>query len=100
MAGVRPRGYGPLLFPAPSRSRLYQIKPAKDHRRRHRLAFLRRAQTRVEGMSKRSGFLLLLALLVSPAALPAHEAGGGNGLPVIGPAPPSTLTSQDNKSVS
>jgi hypothetical protein len=28
-----------------------QIEPAKDHRRRHRLAFLERAQTRAEGVN-------------------------------------------------
>jgi protein SCO1/2 len=38
--------------------------------------------------------LAVLALIVT------HEAGGGERLPVIGPAPPFTLTSQDNKSVS
>jgi protein SCO1/2 len=38
-------------------------------------------------------------LLASPAALPAHK-GGEERLPVIGPAPPFTLTSQDNKPVS
>ena len=51
-------------------------------------------------MSRRSPFLLLLALLVFPAALPAHEARGDKRLPVIGPAPSFTLTSQDNKPVS
>ena len=51
-------------------------------------------------MSRRSVFLLLLTVLVSPTALPAHEAGGDKRLPVIGPAPPFTLTSQDNKPVS
>jgi protein SCO1/2 len=51
-------------------------------------------------MNRRSVFLLLLTLLASPTALPAHEAGGDKRLPVIGPAPPFTLTSQDNKPVS
>jgi protein SCO1/2 len=51
-------------------------------------------------MSWRSAFLLLLALLVFPAAPPAHEVGGDKPLPVIGVAPPFTLTSQDNKPVS
>jgi protein SCO1 len=51
-------------------------------------------------MSRRSVFLLLLTLLASPAAWSAHEAGGDQRLPVIGPAPPFTLTSQDNKPVS
>jgi protein SCO1/2 len=41
---------------------------------------------------------LLSALL--PAPLAAHEAPGGGGrLPVIGPAPPFVLTSQDGKRV-
>ena len=41
-------------------------------------------------------FLLALALL---ALLAAHEAGSNKPLPVIGPAPPFTLTSQDGKPV-
>jgi protein SCO1 len=51
-------------------------------------------------VSRRSVLPLLLALLLLPAALPAHEAGGDKRLPVIGPAPPFILTSQDNKPVS
>ena len=50
-------------------------------------------------MNRRAAFLLALALLVFPALAPAHEAGGDQQLPVIGPAPPFTLTSQDGKSV-
>ena len=51
-------------------------------------------------MSRRSVFLFLLGLLLSPTAPTGHEAGGDKRLPVIGPAPPFTLTSQDNKPVS
>jgi protein SCO1 len=51
-------------------------------------------------MIRRSVSLLLLGLLLSPAALPAHEAGRDKPLPVIGPAPAFTLTSQDDKPVS
>ena len=51
-------------------------------------------------MSRRSVFLVLLTLLALPAALPAREGGGDKRLPVIGPAPPFTLTSQDDKPVS
>lgn len=40
-----------------------------------------------------------LALLAIPILAPAHSAGGERPLPVIGPAPPFTLTSQDGKSV-
>jgi protein SCO1 len=43
--------------------------------------------------------LLALAVLAFPAALPAHEAGGDKRLPVIGPAPPFALTSQDGMPV-
>ena len=43
--------------------------------------------------------LVLLALLAVPASLAAHEAGGTRALPVIGPAPPLTLTSQDGAPV-
>jgi protein SCO1 len=43
--------------------------------------------------------LLASALLAFAGALSAHEAGGDTRLPVIGPAPPFTLTSQDGKSV-
>jgi protein SCO1/2 len=48
---------------------------------------------------RRAALLLALAVLVFPAALPAHEAGGDRRLPVIGPAPPFTLTSQDGAPV-
>src|SRR5439155_7968242 len=47
------------------------------------------------GSPRRMPFVLGLALLAFPAALLAHEAGGERPLPVIGPAPPFTLTSQD-----
>jgi protein SCO1 len=50
-------------------------------------------------VNRRTVFLFLLTLLASRAALPAHE-GGEERLPVIGPAPPFTLISQDNKPVS
>jgi len=43
--------------------------------------------------------LLALALLALPTWLAAREAGGEMQLPVIGPAPPFTLTSQDGKPV-
>ena len=43
--------------------------------------------------------VLGLALLAIPVLAPAHSAGGERPLPVIGPAPPFTLTSQDSKSV-
>jgi len=39
--------------------------------------------------------ILALALLAIPALVRAHEAGGDKPLPVIGPAPNFTLTSQD-----
>jgi protein SCO1 len=48
-------------------------------------------------MSRRAAFLLALAPLVVSISLVAHEAGGDKRLPVIGPAPPFTLTSQDGK---
>jgi NitT/TauT family transport system substrate-binding protein len=40
MARIRSRGHDPVLCPAPTRSGLHQGEPAKNHRRRHRLAFL------------------------------------------------------------
>jgi protein SCO1/2 len=43
--------------------------------------------------------LIALALLAFPAALPAHGTGDSRQLPVIGPAPQFTLTSQDGKPV-
>jgi protein SCO1/2 len=43
---------------------------------------------------------LALVLLASPIWLSAHEAGGDKRLPVIGPAPAFTLTSQDGTAVS
>jgi protein SCO1 len=51
-------------------------------------------------VSRRAALLLALALMMFPALMQGHEAGGDTRLPVIGPAPPFTLTSQDNKPVS
>jgi protein SCO1/2 len=51
-------------------------------------------------LSRRAVFLFALALLALPTTLvQAHEAGGDERLPVIAPAPPFTLTSQDGKPV-
>jgi protein SCO1 len=44
-------------------------------------------------------WLLALAVLLLPAVLAAHETGGEKPLPVIGPAPSFTLTSQAGKPV-
>jgi protein SCO1 len=43
--------------------------------------------------------VLGLALLAIPGWAPAHSVGGERPLPVIGPAPPFTLTSQEGKPV-
>ena len=43
--------------------------------------------------------VLVSGQLLFSAWLAAHEADGGRGLPVIGPAPPFILTSQDSKPV-
>ena len=51
------------------------------------------------GSHRRVAFVLALALLVFPASLSAHEAGDHRQLPVIGTAPPFTLTSQDGMPV-
>jgi protein SCO1 len=51
-------------------------------------------------VSWRWALFFALSLLAFPASLPAHEASGDQRLPIIGPAPPFTLTSQDNKPVS
>src|SRR5271168_1167413 len=51
MAGIRPGGYAPLLCAAAARIGIRQIDPAEDHRRRDRLALLRPAQTRAEGVT-------------------------------------------------
>jgi NitT/TauT family transport system substrate-binding protein len=40
LAGVRPRGHGALLRPAPARGGDDQVEPAEDHRRGYRLALL------------------------------------------------------------
>ncbi len=50
-------------------------------------------------MNRRAAFLFALGLMVFPALAPAHEAQDAKPLPVIGPAPPFALTSQDGKSV-
>ena len=47
-----------------------------------------------------AAFLLALALFAFPLAISAREAGGYKPLPVIGPAPNFTLTSQDGARVS
>ena len=44
--------------------------------------------------------IIVLALLSFPSVLWAHDAQSDSQLPVIGPAPPFTLTSQDGKPVS
>jgi protein SCO1 len=49
--------------------------------------------------SRAPRWLLALAVLLLPAVLAAHEVGGDKPLPVIGPAPNFTLTSQDGKPV-
>jgi protein SCO1/2 len=51
------------------------------------------------GSGWRTALFLALALLTIPALAGAHEAGGNARLPVIGPAPPFTLTAQDSKPV-
>jgi protein SCO1/2 len=51
-------------------------------------------------MSRPAAFLLALMLLALPALAPAHQAQQNARLPVIGPAPPFTLTSQDGRAVS
>jgi protein SCO1 len=58
-------------------------------------------ETRIKrGRAGRAAFLLMLALLGFPRVPWAHDAQSDSRLPVIGPAPPFTLTSQDNKPVS
>src|SRR5215469_1521151 len=54
MARVRRRGHAALLRAAAARSGLCQIEPAEDHRRWHRLALPRRAETRAEGVTARA----------------------------------------------
>ena len=51
-------------------------------------------------MSRRAALLLALALMMFPALMQGREAGGDTQLPVIGPAPPFALTSQDSKPMS
>jgi protein SCO1 len=51
------------------------------------------------GRGRRAAFLVVLVLLAVPALVHAHEAGGDKPLPVIGPAPSFTLTSQDGMPV-
>jgi len=51
-------------------------------------------------MSRPAAFLLALILLALPTLALAHQAQQNARLPVIGPAPPFTLTSQDGRAVS
>src|ERR1700752_1395128 len=96
MARIRPRGHDPLLCLAPARSRLHQIEPAEDHRRRHRLALLERAQTRAEGVTHkttgrlpmpptqtRRRFLTTLSLAGAAGLVHAQPALAGEGAPEI-----------------
>src|SRR5262249_60550518 len=53
----------------------------------------------VRGSYRRMAFVHALALLLFPASLSAREAGDHRQLPVIGTAPPFTLTSQDGMPV-
>ena len=50
-------------------------------------------------MTRKITFVVALALPLLPGSLPGRAAGGER-LPVIGPAPPFTLTSQDGRVVS
>jgi protein SCO1 len=50
-------------------------------------------------MSRRAALLLAFAAVMFPALALAHDAGGDKRLPVIGRAPPFTLTSQDGAPV-
>ena len=50
-------------------------------------------------MTRRFAILLILALLATPQLVFAHQDGDDKRLPVIGPAPPFALTSQDGKPV-
>jgi protein SCO1/2 len=50
-------------------------------------------------LRERAALVLALAVLVFPALVQAHEAGGDKRLPVIGPAPNIALTSQDGAPV-
>jgi protein SCO1 len=51
-------------------------------------------------VTRRAALLVALALMAFPALMQGREASGGEQLPVIGPAPPFALTSQDSKPVS
>jgi protein SCO1/2 len=67
---------------------------------RSKLPLTRALSTHVGRRSTWGTVLLLsVALLAFPGWLAAHEVGGNKRLPVIGPAPPFTLTSQDGKPV-
>jgi protein SCO1 len=48
---------------------------------------------------KRAAFFIALGLLSFPVSALARDAGGSSSLPVIGPAPNFSLTSQDGKPV-
>jgi protein SCO1/2 len=53
-----------------------------------------------DGLRRACGALILaLALFASPTRLSAHDVSNDKSLPVIGPAPQFTLTSQDGKPV-
>jgi protein SCO1 len=47
----------------------------------------------------RAALCLAMSLFLATAPLMAHDVGGDQRLPVIGPAPPFTLTSQEGKPV-
>ncbi|RWP61149.1 MAG: SCO family protein [Mesorhizobium sp.] len=99
LAGIRSRGFDPVLFAAAARKSHDRIEPPEDHRQRNGLALRRRVEARVEDVSGWPARILLLAALFS---WPAHAHGAplDKRLPTIGPAPDFTLTSQDGARVS
>jgi len=77
--------------------------PGSTRASTHLQRLRRRLDCRVEpdndGVRSRRTALLAVAMLMLAPPLLAHEAGRDKPLPVIGPAPQFTLTSQDGKPV-
>src|ERR1700751_1311489 len=98
MARVRSRGYDPVLCLAPARRRPDQVNAAEDYRRRRRVAFFGRCQTRVEGVSPKRRFPMPIiqtrrwfinSIALAGGAGPRHvpRGGGAGGGPATNTPP-------------
>src|SRR5258706_4700015 len=87
MARIRRRGYVPVLCASVARNGVRQIEPAEDHRRWHRLAVPKRAQTRAKGVGESKGGSTMLITQTRRRFLATGAMAGGAVLLRAPPAP-------------